>query len=60
KDSGVTVHFNDDHTEVTVTFDDPVRAITPGQAVVFYNGEECLGSGMIDAAYNDERVLQYV
>ncbi|MDV2576387.1 aminomethyltransferase beta-barrel domain-containing protein [Lactiplantibacillus plantarum] len=56
----MTVHFNDDHTEVTVTFDDPVRAITPGQAVVFYNGEECLGSGMIDAAYNDERVLQYV
>ncbi|MFC0423154.1 tRNA 2-thiouridine(34) synthase MnmA [Lactiplantibacillus plajomi] len=60
KDSGVTVHFNEDHTQVKVTFDEPVRAITPGQAVVFYRGEECLGSGMIDAAYNDERVLQYV
>jgi len=31
-----------------VDFDKPVRAITPGQSVVFYRGEELLGGGIID------------
>ena len=31
-----------------VTFDKPVRAAAPGQSVVFYNGEELLGGGIIE------------
>src|SRR5579871_244656 len=33
--------------EVRVTFDQPQRAITPGQAVVFYDGDLVVGGGWI-------------
>lgn len=31
-----------------VAFENPLRDITPGQRVVLYNGEECLGGGTIE------------
>jgi tRNA-uridine 2-sulfurtransferase len=33
--------------DVRVEFPSPLRDITPGQVVVFYNKEECLGGGII-------------
>jgi tRNA-specific 2-thiouridylase len=36
--------------EITVRFDDPQSAITPGQAVVMYAGDRVLGGGWIDSA----------
>ena len=34
-------------TGAKLTFDAPLRDITPGQAVVFYQGEQTLGGGII-------------
>jgi tRNA-specific 2-thiouridylase len=41
-----TVEMIGDH-RARVVFDEPQRAITPGQATVFYRGEEVLGGGWI-------------
>ena len=36
--------------EIECVFDDPQRAMTPGQAVVFYDGENVLGGGTIKSS----------
>jgi len=36
----------------TVQFDEPQRAVTPGQSIVFYDGERCLGGGIIETTSN--------
>ncbi|KOO47008.1 tRNA 2-thiouridine(34) synthase MnmA [Priestia koreensis] len=58
-DNKVTVEKLPDGN-VRVVFDEPIRAITPGQAVVFYNGDECLGGGTIDDVYKNGEQIWYV
>ena len=48
-DQPVTVHLLDG--EARVEFQQRQRAITPGQAVVFYDGPVCLGGGTIEEAF---------
>jgi len=36
-----------DGDSLRLAFDEPQRAVTPGQSVVLYDGEECLGGGII-------------
>jgi tRNA-uridine 2-sulfurtransferase len=49
-DQGVTLTLAG-NGEYRVLFDQPQKAVTPGQAVVFYDGEVCLGGGTIDKVF---------
>lgn len=52
-----TVHWHNEHS-LNVTFERPVRALSPGQSAVFYQGTRVLGGGIIqapsDAASNSQ------
>ncbi|HEY80274.1 MAG TPA: tRNA 2-thiouridine(34) synthase MnmA [Anaerolineae bacterium] len=41
------IPLNEDRVEVR--FDAPVRGVTPGQGVAFYQGDACLGGGFIES-----------
>lgn len=48
------------NSQVRVEFAEKQRAITPGQAIVFYDGDICLGGGTIDEVYKHNEKLDYV
>ena len=45
-----------DESRVEVRFDTPQRAVTPGQSVVFYNGDEVLGGGVIEGTTLEKKL----
>lgn len=57
-DVKVKIKYLDDNTIEVIT-SEPVKAITPGQACVFYDGEYCLGGGTIDEVYMDDVKRRY-
>lgn len=49
-----------DNNEILVKYPSKVKAVTPGQACVFYLGEQCLGSGIIKTVMNNGEKLWYL
>jgi len=57
-DMGVTV-ANMENDTLTLIFDEPYKAVTPGQGCVFYEGDICLGGGLIDKVFYKDVVRNY-
>lgn len=54
-DGGPATIQSTDSRGIIVTFDEPRRAITPGQSVVFYEGDDVVGGAVIDQVLDEER-----
>ncbi|NCC54983.1 MAG: tRNA 2-thiouridine(34) synthase MnmA [Erysipelotrichia bacterium] len=64
KDNDVSILFVDD-TTLKVFFNEPVSSVTCGQEAVFYDGEVCLGGGVIDQVYKagvniEDKIKEYI
>ncbi len=57
-DNDITLEFLDDN-RIKVNYPCGVRAVTPGQAVVVYDGEVCMGGAIIDEVYFNEERRKY-
>lgn len=57
QDNPVTLEFIDEQT-VRLTYPQKIASVTPGQQAVFYLGDCCLGGGVIEEVYLNEKTLQ--
>ena len=51
-------YINED--EILVSYPEKVKAVTPGQACVLYDGDICLGCGFINKVFKEEKELWYL
>jgi tRNA-specific 2-thiouridylase len=58
EDNTVLIKWLDDNL-IEVICNKPVRAMTPGQACVFYDSEVCLGGGTIKEVYQNQKKMNY-
>lgn len=59
RDIKVEVDFLD-NDRMMVYYKTKAKAVTPGQQVVLYDGEKCLGGGIIDEIYYNKKLLKYL
>ena len=59
KDHEISLKYVEDGN-VLVSYPEKVKSVTPGQACVFYDGEECLGGGIIDTVYKNKEKIWYL
>ena len=58
KDIDIEIEYLEDNN-LLVKYDN-VKSVTPGQAAVFYLGEECLGGGIIKEVRKNGEKLWYL
>ena len=58
KDNDVSLEYNEGN--IIVRYPQGVKSVTPGQACVFYLGEECLGGGIIKEVRKNGKKLWYL
>ena len=58
KDNSVVITLLEDNL-MHVKFNHPVRAVTPGQACVIYDGEICMGGGIINEVFRNGEKRKY-
>lgn len=58
-DNEVAIEFINDN-DAMVYFKAPIKAVTPGQAAVFYDDDVCLGGGTISKVYLDDKEIDYL
>lgn len=58
-DNAVSLEYLEDGN-ILVKYPQGVKAVTPGQACVFYDGEECLGGGIIKEVRKNGEKLWYL
>lgn len=59
KDNPVSITYLDS-THILVSYPQMVKSVTPGQACVLYDNEECLGGGIIKEVYKNKEKLWYL
>ena len=59
KDNDVSLKWLDDGN-ILVSYPQGVKSVTPGQACVFYLGDECLGGGIIKEVRKNNQKLWYL
>lgn len=59
KDNPVSLEWLD-NGEILVKYPQGVKSVTPGQACVLYDGEECLGGGIIKTVMKNNERLWYL
>ncbi len=57
-DNNVNLEYTEQ--EIIVKYPQGVKSVTPGQACVFYDGEECLGGGIIKEVRKNGKKLWYL
>lgn len=59
EDIPVSLEYINDN-EILVKYPQGVKSVTPGQACVFYSGEECVGGSIIKEVHKDNKKLWYL
>ena len=59
EDYPVELEYLDDN-KIMVYYKEGVKSVTPGQACVLYDNDECLGCGFISDIYKDGKKLWYI